>query len=157
MHQSGPKTILNPKQPQICNHLDGSLTLVYKLDPGPDSHLHLCRSQISSVGLKKYASVSPSAFGLGGKNRIAVIRASGAIVSGGGGGGLMTGSNISADGVIKQLRAIGKQKVGTVPRLPCVASRESKPQLTEDLHRCCAVILPMTCCHAYAFLQRSPL
>jgi len=27
------------------------------------------------VGLKKYASVSPSAFGLGGKNRIAVVRA----------------------------------------------------------------------------------
>ena len=27
------------------------------------------------MGLKKYASVSPSAFGLGGKNRIAVVRA----------------------------------------------------------------------------------
>ena len=68
--------------------------------------------QISSVGLKKYASVSPSAFGLGGKNRIAVVRASGAIISGG--GGAMASGQISAEGVIKQLRAIGKQKVGHI-------------------------------------------
>ena len=36
------------------------------------------------VGLKKYANVSPSAFGLGGRKRLAVIRAAGAIVGGAG-------------------------------------------------------------------------
>ena len=36
------------------------------------------------VGLKKYASVSPSAFGLVGRKRIAVIRSAGAIVGGAG-------------------------------------------------------------------------
>ena len=34
------------------------------------------------VGLKKYAAVSPSAFGLVGRKRIAVIRSAGAIVGG---------------------------------------------------------------------------
>ena len=37
------------------------------------------------VGLKKYSSVSPTAFGLVGKKRLAVIRAAGAIVGGSGG------------------------------------------------------------------------
>ncbi len=37
------------------------------------------------VGLKKYSSVSPTAFGMVGRKRIAVIRAAGAIVGGGGG------------------------------------------------------------------------
>jgi hypothetical protein len=36
------------------------------------------------VGLKKYAAVSPRAFGLGGRKRLAVIRAAGAIVGGSG-------------------------------------------------------------------------
>lgn len=39
----------------------------------------------TQVGLKKYASVSPTAFGLVGKKRLAVIRAAGAIVGGSGG------------------------------------------------------------------------
>jgi len=34
------------------------------------------------IGLKKYAAVSPSAFGLVGRKRIAVIRSAGAIVGG---------------------------------------------------------------------------
>ena len=37
---------------------------------------------VVQVGLKKYASVSPSAFGLVGRKRIAVIRSAGAIVGG---------------------------------------------------------------------------
>lgn len=58
---------------------------------------------------KKYAKVSPSAFGLNkGKKRIAVIRAGGAIVGGGGGGS----GQIKADDVIKQLRQVEKDKVG---------------------------------------------
>ena len=39
----------------------------------------------TQAGLKKYASVSPTAFGLVGKKRLAVIRAAGAIVGGSGG------------------------------------------------------------------------
>ena len=38
----------------------------------------------AQVGLKKYASVSPRAFGLAGRKRLAVIRAAGAIVGGSG-------------------------------------------------------------------------
>lgn len=37
------------------------------------------------VGLKKYASVSPTAFGIVGRKRLAVIRATGPIVGGTGG------------------------------------------------------------------------
>lgn len=37
---------------------------------------------VMQVGLKKYAAVSPSAFGLVGRKRIAVIRSAGAIVGG---------------------------------------------------------------------------
>ena len=37
------------------------------------------------VGLKKYASVSPTAFGIVGRKRLAVIRAAGPIVGGTGG------------------------------------------------------------------------
>ena len=44
---------------------------------------HFCPLSLQ-VGLKKYASVSPSAFGLGGRKRLAVIRAAGAIVGGAG-------------------------------------------------------------------------
>ena len=40
---------------------------------------------VMQVGLKKYASGSPTAFGLVGKMRLAVIRAAGAIVGGSGG------------------------------------------------------------------------
>ena len=58
---------------------------------------------------KRYAKVSPGAFGLNkGKKRIAVIRAGGAIVGGGGGGG---GGQIKADAVIRQLRRVEKDKV----------------------------------------------
>ena len=92
------------------------------------------------MALKKYLSVSPTALGLGGRKRIAVVRTSGAlrpalkppcyvtmlfacipegkparrpagaIVSGGGGGPGSSGQ-ITAETIIKQLRAIGKQKV----------------------------------------------
>ena len=33
--------------------------------------------QVTAVGLKKYSKVSPTAFGLGGSNKIAVVRTSG--------------------------------------------------------------------------------
>ena len=46
-------------------------------------HENICAG--IQVGLKKYASVSPTAFGLVGKKRLAVIRAAGAIVGGSGG------------------------------------------------------------------------
>ena len=41
-----------------------------------------CACRVVQVGLKKYSSVSPSAFGLVGRKRIAVIRSAGAIVGG---------------------------------------------------------------------------
>ena len=50
----------------------------------PEHHLSLAIPGLQ-VGLKKYASVSPRAFGLVGKKRLAVIRAAGAIVGGSGG------------------------------------------------------------------------
>ncbi|GIL57850.1 hypothetical protein Vafri_13078 [Volvox africanus] len=57
------------------------------------------------VGLRKYSSVSPSAFGLaGGKKRIVVLRTAGAIV------GKSTGAAITPDGVIPRLRALAKDK-----------------------------------------------
>ncbi|GIL78352.1 hypothetical protein Vretimale_7700 [Volvox reticuliferus] len=57
------------------------------------------------VGLRKYSSVSPSAFGLaGGKKRIVVLRTAGAIV------GKSSGSAITPDGVIPKLRALAKDK-----------------------------------------------
>lgn len=59
-----------------------------------------------AVALKKYAKVSPSAFGFGGKKRIAVIRTAGPIVGGSGGGG----GQIRADDVIKQLRRAENDK-----------------------------------------------
>lgn len=58
--------------------------------------------------------MSPSAFGINkGKKRIAVIRAGGPILAGGGSG---SGGQIKADTVIKQLRAVEKDKVS---RLMC--------------------------------------
>ena len=58
---------------------------------------------------KKYAAVSPSAFGINsGKKRIVVIRAGGPIL---GGGGAPSGGQIKADAVIKQMRAVEKDKV----------------------------------------------
>ena len=114
------------------------------------------------MSLKKYASVSPTAFGIGGSKRIAVVRTSGAkaarykslnsgdtphifarffgwgqdeqlqcgrpvgaIVSGGGGGAGGSGQ-ITADTVIKQLRAIGKQKVPSF-YLTCLMWRRIRP------------------------------
>ncbi|KAG2448920.1 hypothetical protein HYH02_006268 [Chlamydomonas schloesseri] len=61
------------------------------------------------VGLRKYSSVSPTAFPslgtAGGKKRIVVLRTSGAIV-----GKASSGSAITPDGVIPKLRALAKDK-----------------------------------------------
>jgi hypothetical protein len=58
---------------------------------------------------KKYAAVSPGAFGINrGKKRIVVIRAGGPIL---GGGGAPSGGQIKADAVIRQMRAVEKDKV----------------------------------------------
>eukprot|EP00198_Chlamydomonas_reinhardtii_P001161 XP_001690496.1 signal peptide peptidase [Chlamydomonas reinhardtii] len=61
------------------------------------------------VGLRKYSSVSPTAFPTlgtaGGKKRIVVLRTSGAIV-----GKASSGSVITPDGVIPKLRALAKDK-----------------------------------------------
>eukprot|EP00891_Asterochloris_glomerata_P006294 jgi/Astpho2/6294/Aster-08346 len=66
------------------------------------------KDKVRSVGLKRYAKVSPSAFaGLMGGKVIAVVRAAGAIVGGGGG---PLSSVIIADKVIKQLRKLEKSK-----------------------------------------------
>ncbi|KAK9824686.1 hypothetical protein WJX72_012391 [[Myrmecia] bisecta] len=62
--------------------------------------------KLRGVSLKKYASVNPSAFGLVGRKMIAVIRTAGAIV----GGSQGPSSTVTADAVIKQLRAVGKDK-----------------------------------------------
>lgn len=62
--------------------------------------------QVRKVGLRKYASVSPSAFGLSGKKRVALLRTSGAIV----GASASGGGSISADGLIPKLRALAKDK-----------------------------------------------
>ena len=67
------------------------------------------------VGLGKYRKVSPRAFGLVGRRRIAVIRATGAIVGGGG----LGGATISAGPLIEQLQRAGKDKrvAGVVLRI----------------------------------------
>jgi ClpP class serine protease len=63
----------------------------------------------SPLRRKKYAAVSPGAFGINrGKKRIVVIRAGGPIL---GGGGAPSGGQIKADAVIKQMRAVEKDKV----------------------------------------------
>ncbi len=59
------------------------------------------------MSLAKYAKVSPSAFGLNGKKRIAVLRTSGAILGRSSGA---TSSAITPDGVVPQLRALAKDK-----------------------------------------------
>lgn len=65
--------------------------LLHSLSCRPGSHTSARRTRVeenywarlvAQVGLKKYASVSPSAFGLVGRKRIAVIRSAGAIVGG---------------------------------------------------------------------------
>lgn len=61
--------------------------------------------ELRAVGLKKYAKVGRSAFGIDGGKVIAVVRTSGAII-----GGTGTGSNITAGAVIAQLRQLKKNK-----------------------------------------------
>lgn len=62
--------------------------------------------ELRFVRLKRYRKVSPSAFGLNGKKTIAIVRTSGAIVGGSG----STGTAITAESVITQLRALKKNK-----------------------------------------------
>ncbi|KAK9846465.1 hypothetical protein WJX81_004557 [Elliptochloris bilobata] len=62
--------------------------------------------KVRAVGLKKYSSVSPSAFGLVGRKRIAVIRSAGAIV----GGAARTGGTITAPELVKKLRQVAEDK-----------------------------------------------
>lgn len=62
--------------------------------------------ELRFVRLKRYRKVSPSAFGLNGKKTIAIVRTSGAIVGGSG----STGTAITAESVINQLRALKKNK-----------------------------------------------
>ncbi|BDA50409.1 Protease 4 [Coccomyxa sp. Obi] len=64
-------------------------------------------NKLKTVGLKKYASVSPTAFGIVGRKRLAVIRAAGPIV--GGTGGPASG-NITAGDLIAQIRMVAEQK-----------------------------------------------
>ncbi|GAB4824168.1 hypothetical protein N2152v2_011214 [Parachlorella kessleri] len=63
--------------------------------------------EVAKVSYNKYAKVRPSTFGapLSGSKAIAVIRASGAIV-----GGKGTGNSITAPDIIRQLRAVKKNK-----------------------------------------------
>lgn len=63
---------------------------------------------VAKVGLRKYASVRPSTFGIGGgKKRIAVLRCGGAIL----GASSSAGSNtITPDALIPRLRALAKDK-----------------------------------------------
>ncbi|KAL3146137.1 hypothetical protein ABBQ38_015479 [Trebouxia sp. C0009 RCD-2024] len=67
------------------------------------------KDKLRSVTLKKYAKVSPGAFGLRGRKTIAIVRSSGAIVGGDGAAG-SSGSVITAGSFIKQLRALAKNK-----------------------------------------------
>ncbi|KAK9813790.1 hypothetical protein WJX73_010027 [Symbiochloris irregularis] len=62
---------------------------------------------LKKVLLKRYSKVRPSTFGLVGKDRIAVIRASGTIV---GGESSVPGDNIQAAEVIKQLKKVRGEK-----------------------------------------------
>ncbi|EIE22855.1 protease IV with duplicated peptidase family U7 domain-containing protein [Coccomyxa subellipsoidea C-169] len=73
-------------------------------------------NKLKAVGLKKYSSVSPTAFGMVGRKRIAVIRAAGAIVGGSGG---RTSGNITSEDLIAQIRLVAENKafVGLVLRV----------------------------------------
>ncbi|KAF5837148.1 protease IV with duplicated peptidase family U7 domain-containing protein [Dunaliella salina] len=76
-------------------------------DPKPEKPLR-------KVGLKKYGKVSPKAFGLNrGKKRVVVLRTAGAIV------GRASGSAITPDALVPQLRALAQRKdvVGVVLRV----------------------------------------
>ena len=74
---------------------------------------------LRTVGLKKYAFVSPTAFGLvTSKKRIAVVRASGAIVGGSAGGD----GQITAGPLCKTLELLGKD-----PRISAVVIRVDSP------------------------------
>lgn len=73
--------------------------------------------ELRFVKLKKYAKVSPSAFGLNGKKTIAIVRTSGAILPGSGQSGAIT-----AEAVIAKLRALKKNK-----RVAAVVLRVDSP------------------------------
>eukprot|EP00884_Botryococcus_braunii_P012891 jgi/Botrbrau1/21602/Bobra.43_1s0010.2 len=73
---------------------------------------------VQAVALKKYAFVSRSAFGLYGNKKIAVLRASGAIVGGQGFGD----GTITADKIVDQLRSLAKNK-----RIAAVVLRVDSP------------------------------
>eukprot|EP01025_Chloroclados_australasicus_P018312 TRINITY_DN19527_c1_g3_i1.p1 TRINITY_DN19527_c1_g3~~TRINITY_DN19527_c1_g3_i1.p1 ORF type:complete len:724 (-),score=114.15 TRINITY_DN19527_c1_g3_i1:175-2346(-) len=64
------------------------------------------KDQVRKVGIKKYAWVSPSAFGLNGRKCIAVLRTSGAIV----GAEMATSGTITPVQVIQKLRQLEKMK-----------------------------------------------
>ena len=82
--------------------------------PSKESQLPL-----RTVGLKKYAFVSPTAFGLvTSRKRIAVVRASGAIVGGSAGGD----GQITAGPLVKTLEILGKD-----PRISAVVIRVDSP------------------------------
>lgn len=75
--------------------------------------------------LKKYARVSPSAFGLAGAwgaPRIAVVRASGAITGGGGGGGGSSSNGITPGPLVSLLNALADDK-----RIAAVVLRIDSP------------------------------
>ncbi|CAI5502616.1 unnamed protein product [Closterium sp. Naga37s-1] len=65
---------------------------------------------LQSVDAKKYGKVSPSTVGLGGKERIAVLRAVGAISQGKERGGGMGGGGVKSESIIEKLRMVKENK-----------------------------------------------
>ncbi|CAI5478111.1 unnamed protein product [Closterium sp. Yama58-4] len=65
---------------------------------------------LQSVDAKKYGKVSPATVGLGGKERIAVLRAVGAITQGKERGGGMGGGGVKGESIIEKLRMVKENK-----------------------------------------------
>ena len=106
------KTFASLFQPSPPNSEGGAASK--KKKPSKESQMPL-----RTVGLKKYAFVSPTAFGLlTSKKRIAVVRASGAIVGGSAGGD----GQITAGPLCKTLELLGKD-----PRISAVVIRVDSP------------------------------